>query len=147
MPPVSVTMQPSNLPADGAREPDVGDGALGDDGPPDEDGLAVVADPHAVANSAMTPSATACLIVVRTGRLFPRDRPWKPQAAQIAADVAEPRHGGQGLDSATAGLDCGFLLPRRRRRDYPSGNPGAIRDDSPAAGALPGKILAVPRAA
>jgi len=49
-----------------------------------------------------------------------------------------------GLDSATSGLDCGFMLPRRLRRDYPSGNPGPVRDDSPAAGTLPGKNLAVP---
>jgi hypothetical protein len=60
-------MQPRNLPADEAWEPDVGDGALAeDDGALDGDELAPVADPHAVANRAMTPSATAVLIVVRT---------------------------------------------------------------------------------
>jgi hypothetical protein len=60
MPPVSVTMQPRNLPVDAAREPDLDDGAL------DEGELALVADPHAVANKTMAPSATAFLIVVRT---------------------------------------------------------------------------------
>src|ERR1700733_1396480 len=126
MPPVSVTKQPSNRPTDEAREPDVGDGALDDDGPPDEDGLAVVADPHAAANRAMAPSTTAFLIV-RTEPLFPPDRSWKPQIDQIASAVAEPRHGGHGLDSATAGLDCGFLLPRRPRPGYPLGHSRPIR--------------------
>ena len=66
MPPVSVTMQPRNLPADEAWAPDVDDGALDeDDGALGEGELAVVADAHAVANRAMTPSATAFLIVVR----------------------------------------------------------------------------------
>jgi hypothetical protein len=60
MPPVSVTMQPRNLPVGEAREPDVDDGGM------DEGELALVADPHAVANRAMTPSATAFLIIVRT---------------------------------------------------------------------------------
>ncbi|HTT00233.1 MAG TPA: hypothetical protein VMI33_26840 [Streptosporangiaceae bacterium] len=63
---MSVTMQPRNLPVDEAREPDVAgadaDGAL------DEGELALVADPHAVANRATTPSATALLIVVRTAK-------------------------------------------------------------------------------
>jgi hypothetical protein len=56
-------MQARNLPAGEAREPDV-DGVV-DEG---EDGgeLALVADPHAVANKAMAPSVTAFLILVRT---------------------------------------------------------------------------------
>ena len=68
MPPVSVTMQPRNLPVDEAREPDADDGALDEDGfaAGDEDGLALVADPHAVANRAMMPSAAAFLILART---------------------------------------------------------------------------------
>jgi hypothetical protein len=65
MPPVSVTMQPRNLPVDEAREADPDDGAL-DDGVLDDGELALVAGPHAVANKAMAPSATALLIVVRT---------------------------------------------------------------------------------
>ena len=69
MPPVSVTMQPRNLPVDEAREPGVDDEAREpgvDDGARDEDGLAPVADPHAVTKRAMTPSVTAFLIIVRT---------------------------------------------------------------------------------
>jgi hypothetical protein len=73
MPLVSVTMQARNLPVDEAREPDVDDEAREADvvdGALDEDGLAPVADPHAVANRAMTPSATAFLIIVRTVNLL-----------------------------------------------------------------------------
>jgi len=60
-------MQPRNLPVDEAREPDADDGGPDEDGLAalDGDGLALVADPHAVADRAMTPSATAFLIVVR----------------------------------------------------------------------------------
>jgi len=62
-------MQARNLPVDEAWEPDVDDEAREpdvDDGAGDEDGLAPVADPHAVANRAMTPSAAAFLVIVRT---------------------------------------------------------------------------------
>jgi hypothetical protein len=61
-------MQPRSLPVDEAREPDVDDGAWDEDGLAalDGDGLAVAADPHAAADRAMTPSATAFLIIVRT---------------------------------------------------------------------------------
>src|SRR5271169_2113026 len=77
MPPVSVTMQPRNLPVDEAREPDVDDGALDEDGLAalDGDGLVLGADPHAVADRAMTPSATAFLIIVRTVKPRCRGRP------------------------------------------------------------------------
>jgi hypothetical protein len=60
MPPVSVTMQPRSLPADGVGESDLDGGGV------DEGELALVADVQAVANKAMAPNATTFLIAVRT---------------------------------------------------------------------------------
>jgi len=53
-------MQPRSLPVDVAGKPDLNDGGLGDGE------LALVGDPHAAANKAITPNATAFLIPVRT---------------------------------------------------------------------------------
>jgi len=58
-------MQPTNLPVDEARAADPDDGAV-DEGAFDDGELALVAGPHAVANKAMAPRATALLIVART---------------------------------------------------------------------------------
>jgi hypothetical protein len=215
---VSLTKQARNLPAEEAREPDADDGALDEDGfaAGDEDGLALVADPHAVANRAMTPSATAFLIIVRTVNLltscrgrpagglrairdaprarrararvyepqFPDHRPSKrpktegpcltgpasgwdgcsprPRRFRLAhksiqrerAEEAAGRAPGDvyrqppyGLDSATSGLDCGFMLPPAATPGLPFGQSQGHPGRPPAGGTLPGRNLAVLRAA